>query len=144
MRTVILACVLICPVVAQPTHSMPGRPEFEVASVKPVASGSVFELVRSGRMRRVIDDAHVDFGSLSMAELLEAAFVIPGERIIGPSWIQDSRFDVAAKLPAGTSQAAVPDMLNCPARSPVAARRSLQAEQPHRAEGAAGLRSICW
>jgi uncharacterized protein (TIGR03435 family) len=46
-----------------------------------------------------------------LVELLEKAFGISSERIIGPSWIQDSRFDIAAKLPAGASKKEVPEML---------------------------------
>jgi len=84
---------------------------FEVASVKPGPSGTIMELIRSGKFHENIDDAQVDLGSIPLAGLISMAYQLDLDRISGPDWMNELRFDVRAKLPSGGTKEQVPAML---------------------------------
>src|SRR5258707_2395805 len=77
------------------------RPAFEVVSIKPVPQGTLMDLIRSGRMHSRIDDVRVDLGSVDLSTLIQLAYRLPEDRISGPGWLREARFDILAKLPAG-------------------------------------------
>jgi uncharacterized protein (TIGR03435 family) len=89
----------------------PARPAFEVVSIKPGPSETMMALAQSGRLRSRIDDAQVDLGSFPLSNLIEFAYGLPSDRISGPNWVADARFDILAKLPAGASRSQVPEMM---------------------------------
>jgi uncharacterized protein (TIGR03435 family) len=87
------------------------KPAFEVVSIKPGPPGSAMELMRSGKMGVRIDDAQAVYQAIGLQDLLSVAYQLPQDQIVAPSWLADVRFDIAAKLPAGSSRQQVPEML---------------------------------
>lgn len=84
------------------------RPEFEAATVKLAApTGSYVPRGGPG----TADPKHVNYRSLSMKNLLMAAYDLPIGRITGPAWIDSERYDIAASLAPGTTQEQVAVML---------------------------------
>src|ERR1700733_461004 len=54
-------------------------------------------------------DGRYEFHSASMIDLIQAAYGFGFDRILGgPSWLEMDRFEVIAKVPAGTSMAVPP------------------------------------
>jgi uncharacterized protein (TIGR03435 family) len=81
--------------------------QFEVASIKPSAPPG-------GEHMDVgvhIDGQRVSCTALNLKDYISAAYKLKIHQILGPDWIGGERFDINAKLPAGTSEAQVPDML---------------------------------
>ncbi len=46
-----------------------------------------------------------------MEALIQMAYRLPQDRITGPGWMREQRFDIMAKLPEGASKEQVPEML---------------------------------
>jgi uncharacterized protein (TIGR03435 family) len=84
---------------------------FEVASVKPCAPAAFAELIRSGKLHEDIDSARADIGAFSLKDLISFAYRVDQDRISGPNWIAELRFDVMAKLPAGSNKKQAPEMM---------------------------------
>jgi len=76
-----------------------------------VYGSRVWNLIQSGRMHSRIDDAQLDLGSVQLSAVISYAYRLPADRISGPGWLDDARFDILAKLPAGASKSQVPEML---------------------------------
>jgi uncharacterized protein (TIGR03435 family) len=98
---------------AQPSHPQShgelaaapaAAPEFEVASVKPSSPRAV-----GVRMRR--DPGLVNFGNVTLIDILAEAYNVDNQLISGPSWLIDARYDIVAKVPKGVSAGQVPAML---------------------------------
>jgi uncharacterized protein (TIGR03435 family) len=87
-------------------------PVFEVASIR-AASPPTPEAVRSGQFHRgaKIDGTRLDFGYISLWELLPYAFRAKEYQIVRPEWTRDSTWNILANLPAGTSRPQAPDMM---------------------------------
>jgi uncharacterized protein (TIGR03435 family) len=85
---------------------------FEVATVKP-ASQMTPEMIVSGKMRigMRIDGGRVEFGFLSLRDLIQLAYDVKPFQVSGPDWMTAQRFDVVAKLPDGATKEQVPQML---------------------------------
>ena len=81
---------------------------FEVASVKPNVS-------RSGASNSNEPRGGYVATNMSLRRLIAIAYRMrlptDRERIVGPSWIDEARFDVNARTPAGARTEQVPDML---------------------------------
>jgi uncharacterized protein (TIGR03435 family) len=86
--------------------------EFEVASIKPAVFPTPDKIL-SGQVRAGINNkgSQVDFGLMSLADLLSYAFRVRPYQIAGPDWMRQSRWDIVAKLPDGESPDHVPEML---------------------------------
>jgi uncharacterized protein (TIGR03435 family) len=82
--------------------------QFEVASVRPVADDA---RVRAAAAAVHVDSAQVRMTYLSLKDYIGLAYQIRGDQIVGPDWMATERFDIAAKLPDGATQADVPEML---------------------------------
>jgi uncharacterized protein (TIGR03435 family) len=80
---------------------------FEVASIKLATPSS------DGRnhSRYSIDSQRLIDTSVSLRDLLEQAYQVQSDQIAGPPWLGDTRFDIAATIPAGISKDRVPQML---------------------------------
>lgn len=81
--------------------------EFEVASIRPsapITSPNVTAGVH-------IDGAQVTCILLSLRDYIRAAYKVKDYQIIGPDWMAGARFDITAKVPEGTSQEQVNEML---------------------------------
>ena len=58
-----------------------------------------------------VDGARVDFGSMTIADLIVAAYKVKSFQVSGPDWIKTERWDIVAKLPEGSNKDQVPEML---------------------------------
>jgi uncharacterized protein (TIGR03435 family) len=86
-------------------------PIFEVASIKPAPPFSL-EKMMSGQVHvGKISGSRVDFGFVSLLDLLAYAYRVKPYQISGPAWMRDGRWDIDAKLPEGESQDRVPEMV---------------------------------
>jgi uncharacterized protein (TIGR03435 family) len=88
---------------AQTTQS---RLEFEVASIRPIAPAEA--QVNIGMH---IDGALVRFNYLSVLACMRIAWKMKPYQFIAPEWMNSDRFNITAKLPPGTNQDQVPEML---------------------------------
>jgi uncharacterized protein (TIGR03435 family) len=89
----------------------PAKVEFEVASIKTAVP--IQTQVMSGKMHigMTVDAGRVDFGGLSLADLIPIAFKVKAYQVSGPSWMSSDRFDITAKIPEGVSKEQIPEML---------------------------------
>jgi uncharacterized protein (TIGR03435 family) len=86
---------------------------FEVASIKP-AEALTPALIAAGKLHigMKVDQARVDIGYVSLADLIPIAFKLRPYQISGPDWLKGSqRYDILAKLPEGSNKDQVPEML---------------------------------
>ena len=61
-------------------------------------------------------DGRYEFHSASMIDLIQEAYGYDPDKILGgPSWLEMDRFELIAKVPAGTSMAVPPKL--CPIKS---------------------------
>jgi uncharacterized protein (TIGR03435 family) len=99
------AIAAFAPLVAVAQTASP-RAEFEVASIRPVAPQEA--RVDIGMH---IDGSQVRFNFLSVRDCMRIAWQVPEYQIIGPDWVASDRFNISAKLPAGSTQDQVREML---------------------------------
>jgi uncharacterized protein (TIGR03435 family) len=102
-RTAVIAAFL--PVLALAQSAAP-RPEFEVASIRPV--GPTEQRVDLGMH---VDGAQVRFNFLSLRDCMRIAYQMKDYQFVGPDWIGSDRYNITAKLPAGAGQDQVREML---------------------------------
>ena len=81
--------------------------QFEVASVRPSAPPGAEHM----NVGVHIDGARVSCTALNLKDYISAAYKLKIYQIQGPDYMGSERFDVNAKLPAGATEAQVPDML---------------------------------
>jgi uncharacterized protein (TIGR03435 family) len=103
------AMCLLLPVlfsIAALAQTAPPRLEFEVASIKPSApfNGQVNAGIK-------IDGAQLHARSLAIKDYIQAAYKMKNYQVVGPLWIGSERYDIDAKLPAGTTREQVPEMM---------------------------------
>jgi uncharacterized protein (TIGR03435 family) len=58
-----------------------------------------------------VDQARVDIGFLSLADLIQTAYKVKRYQVSGPDWMSQQRFDILAKMPEGATKEQVPEML---------------------------------
>src|SRR5439155_23610998 len=76
------------------------KPAFESADVHTVAVGRFGTNMSGGVLRA----GRYDVRSATLVELIRLAYGVDDERILGgPSWLENDRFDVLAKAPAGAT-----------------------------------------
>jgi uncharacterized protein (TIGR03435 family) len=80
------------------------RPAYEAASVKPNNSGSASSSSNGSR-------GQVVFTNQTLKRLIERAYNVKPFQVAGPRWIEDLRFDIAAKYPADMKADDRPRML---------------------------------
>lgn len=88
-------------------QTVPARPEFEVASIRPSAPPTA-ERINLGVH---IDGARVSCTYLSLKDYIRIAYRVKDYQVVGPEWLASERFDIAATLPAGAAREQVPDMI---------------------------------
>lgn len=108
----LLFCTVLasCLVLAQPVHQ---QPAFEVASVKlspPFVNGGSLRVGTFGGPAKG-DPGQISFSYMTLARQITVAYGIEQFQLTGPEWINTSRFDITAKLPAGATDGQVPSML---------------------------------
>ncbi len=88
-------------------QNQPSLAAFEVASIKPVAPMPA----SGGRIRIGMDiDAGRVSGTLSLMDMIAAAYEVKPYQIVGPDWLTSQRFDVNAKIPQGIPESRVNEM----------------------------------
>jgi len=85
----------------------PEKMAFEVASVKPAQPSPMGQL----RVEMSADDGMLRYINVSLKDCIRTAYRIKEFQVEGPDWIGGARFDIVAKLPAGSSKKQVPEML---------------------------------
>ena len=103
MKTILLTALSAGVLLAQASQ----KPQFEVASVRP-SQPSGPERVDLGLH---IDGAQVRIVSLPMRDYIARAYRVKLYQITGPDWLTSERFDLSAKLPAGSASEQIPEML---------------------------------
>ncbi len=125
-----MRCPLVC-LLAALALDFPGSgqsPAFEVVSIKPAAQNKK-ELQQ--HLGTQIDPAMVDFGGVSLLMLLTRAYGLHSFQVVGDPELNTTRFNIVAKLPTGSSNAEVPEMLKTMLRE----RFRLEAHQENREFG---------
>jgi uncharacterized protein (TIGR03435 family) len=87
----------------------PPRVEFEVASIRP--SDPILSPADAAKIGVHIDGARVNLTKLSLNDCLAAAYKVKLYQISGPEWMASERFDINAKLPAGSNGDQIPQMI---------------------------------
>jgi uncharacterized protein (TIGR03435 family) len=121
MRYVVCTAIaLICNNLRAQTP--PARPQFEVASVKPVANDetgggritTMQEMLRNGRPPGMIpmdDPGRVRLENWALLDLIAAAYSVRATQVSGPAWLSDQGFKLEAKVPDGTPKEQLNAML---------------------------------
>src|SRR5947209_15801513 len=83
----------------------PPAPQFEVATIKPAAPLNP-AMVAAGKLHvgMNVDQARVDIGFLSLADLIQTAYKVKRYQVSGPDWMGQQRFDILAKMPEGATK----------------------------------------
>jgi uncharacterized protein (TIGR03435 family) len=105
---------------------------FEVVSIKPAPQNKK-ELQQ--HLGNRVDPAMVDLGGVSLLMLLTRAYGLHSFQVVGEPELNTTRFNIVAKLPAGSSTAQVPEMLKTMLRE----RFRLEARQETREFGVYAL-----
>jgi uncharacterized protein (TIGR03435 family) len=109
-RTILSIAVLATAASAQP------RPAFEAATIRPSApidQATMMNMIRAGKvpLGAHISATRAEYTYLDLETLLTYAYGVRRYQITGPDWMPNSRFDIIAKLPAGSTKADAPRML---------------------------------
>lgn len=87
---------------AAAAQSTPDPPRFEAASVKGTDQCGVSTSMGPGT---------VVLSGIPLKPILAEAFELPGDRIVGPSWLDEDCFEIVAKMPEGAGKDRIPAML---------------------------------
>jgi uncharacterized protein (TIGR03435 family) len=98
------ACIVSC---CAAFGQQPSAKTFEVASIKP-ASPSPMGQIRIGMNT---DAGMMRYTNVSLKECIRVAFHVKDFQVQGPDWLDNTRFDITAKLPDGSSEEQIPEML---------------------------------
>ena len=96
---------VLCSQAAQNLNPADTKPEFEVASIKPNASGQP-----GNSMRSMPDGSQVIVNS-PISSIIGAAYPSQSGEFVGlPDWARTERYDITVKAPAGTSREQTQEM----------------------------------
>jgi uncharacterized protein (TIGR03435 family) len=84
---------------------------FEVASVKLSVPETGSGARSTGAVPRQQEPARINYPHVSLKAVIAAAYSVDPDRVSGPQWLDDERYDIAAKLPDGASPDQTPVML---------------------------------
>ena len=87
-------------------------PAFEVASIKEALPLSI-ENSQAGQFHvgMHIDGCRADYGFMSLADLIPYAFRVKRYQLSAPGWMNEPRWDILAKIPAGQPADRAPEMM---------------------------------
>lgn len=85
-----------------------GAQTFEVASVKPAAPGGKYAMNGGPGTG---DPGQITYTHVSLKALVTKAYGVERYQVEAPPWLDDQRFDIAAKVPAGTTKQQFQQML---------------------------------
>lgn len=88
-------------------------PAFEVASIREARPSLSIETVQAGQFHvgMNIDGSRADYGFMSLADLIPYAYRVKRYQLSGPSWMDETRWDIVAKVPEGQSANRAPEMM---------------------------------
>lgn len=81
--------------------------EFEVASIRPSQPSPDTRLDVGLRL----DGSQAHIASLPLRDYIAMAYRVKNYQIAGPDWMESDRFDLSAKLPAGSNSDQIPEMV---------------------------------
>ena len=90
---------------------------FDVASIRPSAPldmGKLAADAQAGKMPRFgahIDGSRAEYTYMTLKDLIANAYGVKSYQVTGPDWLASERFDVAAKMPEGSTADDAPKML---------------------------------
>jgi uncharacterized protein (TIGR03435 family) len=93
------------------------KPTFEVATIKPAApldQAKMIAAMQAGGKMPVganIGTSQAEYIYMDLKSLIARAYTVKPYQITGPDWLQTTRFDIIAKMPAGVSKTDEPKML---------------------------------
>lgn len=116
-------------------------PQFEVATVRvaqPVTPQDIPASSFRVGMRTVGNQ--VDFGYLSLQNLIALAYEVKSREVVGPDWIRQQRYDIQALMPEGADSTQIPAMLQAllKERLNLVARKESREQQVYGLEVAKG------
>ena len=97
-----LACLFAASIMAQQAEKR--GPRFEVASVKQ-------DLSMSGESSTSMDPGRITMRNVSLTQCIEFAFRVNDYSLLGPTWLDEARIDIDAKLPEGAQYDDIRSML---------------------------------
>lgn len=119
-RCALCGLFLCASAIAQDTRA---KPQFEVASVRPVAKNQVGDPALARVFREAREDS-LQEGKIPMAgpdrvllrdwslfDLIAVAYSVRASQISGPAWLSDKSFDIEARVPDGTPSGELNAML---------------------------------
>ena len=89
----------------------PISPKFEVAAIKVAVPLETQLTTGQLRVSQVITDDRIDLKPFSLADLIVMAYGIKDYQLTAPDWMRSERYEVQATLPAGSTKAQVPEMM---------------------------------
>ena len=107
---------LACALVPLPSPGQQNSATFEVASIKPTPNYPPYTAqdILAGQRRPMgmsIDGVRVDIREMTLQWTLGQAFGVRPIYVLGDDWLANTKFDIAATIPAGRTKKDVPDML---------------------------------
>jgi uncharacterized protein (TIGR03435 family) len=84
------------------------RPEFEVASIKPVNTSGQPSQAKAGWR---IDGAQINISSMPLKDFVAMAYRVKHYQVSAPDWMDTEQFQIMASLPTGSSMTQIPEML---------------------------------
>jgi uncharacterized protein (TIGR03435 family) len=84
------------------------KPAFEVASIKRSDPDPSNRITLVG-MKANADTVH--YTNITLKDCIRAAYGVRNFQVQGPDWLDSVRFNIDAKLPAGTSMEQIPEMM---------------------------------
>ncbi len=90
----------------------PAPPAFEGASIKEALPLSI-ENIQTGQFHvgMNISGARADYGYVTLADLIPWAYRVKRYQLSGPGWLNQTRWDILAKIPAGQPADRAPEMM---------------------------------
>jgi len=88
-------------------------PVFEVASIKEARPPSSIENIQAGEFHIGIniDGSRADYGFMSLADLIPYAYRVKRYQLLGPGWMNETRWDILAKIMEGQPADRTPEMM---------------------------------
>src|SRR5215813_2069665 len=88
-------------------------PAFEVALIKEARPPSSIESIQAGQFHigMNINGSRADYGFMSLADLIPYAYHVKRYQLSGPRWMNETRWDILAKIPEGQPADRAPEMM---------------------------------
>src|SRR5262245_59028613 len=86
---------------------------FEVASIKESRPPSSIENIQAAQFHigMNINGSRAEYGFMSLADLIPYAYHVERYQLSGPGWMNETRWDILAKIPAGQPSDRAPEMM---------------------------------